>query len=114
MKIAIMGSTQFLEKMLTLRCSLEEEGHDVVLPVLDNHTSKVTELMIMAANRAKIEWADVIYFVWDQRSPGAFGDFCMAFALRKSIRLAYIEPKIIANFMRQYEAECLRKDWLLK
>jgi len=112
MKIAIMGSTQYLEKMLALRYSLEKEGHETRLPTLDHRTPEVTELMIMEANRAKIEWADMVYFVWDQRSPGAFGDFCMAFALRKSIRLAYIEPKIIANFMRQYEVECLKKDGL--
>ena len=110
MKIAIMGSTQYLERMIFLQYSLEEAGHEVVLPVLDNHGPEINELTIMETNRAKIEWADMIYFVWDQRSPGAFGDFCMAFALRKSIRLAYIEPKIISNFMRQYEAECLKKD----
>lgn len=110
MKIAIMGSTQYIDKMMNLKHSLEEEGHSVKLPILDTHPKYLTELMIMESNRATIEEADMIYFIWDQRSPGAFGDFCMAFALRKSIRLTYIEPKIIANFMRQYEAECLKKD----
>lgn len=106
MKIVILGSTQYASKMKTLVKKLEEIGHQVKLPALDDHPSDWNELRIMRHNLGLIRWCDMAYFVWDQRSPGTFGDFCMCFALGKPVVIAYMEKKTIANFMLQYEKEC--------
>ena len=105
MQITIIGSTQYLERIMRHRSKLIREGHKVEIPAFDDH--ELDELGICEHNRALIEWADRVDIFWDQRSMGTIFDFCMAFALHKPIKLMYLEPKTFACVMRKYEAQGL-------
>ena len=50
------------------------------------------------------EKADEVHVIWDGRSVGTVFDFGMAFALRKPIKIVYIEPKTITGVMKLYAA----------
>ena len=103
MKIAIVGSTAYREaRMLPLKEKLEGQGHEVRMPTFDGGAAN--ELQLMANNRAMIEWADVVYVLWDGRSMGTWGDICMAFALRKPIVKAYLQSMTCERFFQQYAA----------
>jgi hypothetical protein len=69
-------------------------------PILD--ANDYTPLEIMQANLANIKWADEIHLFWDCRSPGAWGDFCMAFALNKKVVPVYLEEKLMRDVVREY------------
>jgi len=102
MKVAIIGSTQYLSRMQEHADILTYKGHQVKLPALDS--IKGDELAICSYNRSIIEWADEVHVFWDQRSLGTIFDLGMAFALRKPIKVIYLEKKTFANFMRQYQS----------
>ncbi len=106
MKVTIIGSTQYLDRMISYRDKLAKEGHKVRIPAFDDNP-QLNELGICKHNRALIEWADRVDIFWDQRSMGTIFDFGMAFALSKPIKIIYLEPKTFANVMRQYEAQGL-------
>lgn len=101
MKIVIIGSTQYADKFLILKKRLEASGHEVNLPALDDHPG-LDDLGVCEYNRRLIEWADEVRVIWDARSFGTWGDFMMAFALRKKVVIEYIEPKTMAGVMRKY------------
>lgn len=101
MKIALIGSTQFIDKIGVHMEKLANEGHEVRVPAFDAH--ELNELQIIAHNRSLIEWADEVYIFWDGRSTGSVFDFGMVFALRKPFHIGYLEPKTLANAMKQYE-----------
>lgn len=105
MKIAIIGSTQYLDRMKEHRSILlfQYPCYWVRLPVLDQHP-ELDELGILTVNREMIEWADEVHVLWDQRSMGTMFDFGMAFALRKHIKIVFLEPKTFTNALKQYEA----------
>ena len=86
--------------MLPLKIKLQDRGHEVRMPTFDG--GAVTELQLMANNRALIEWADTVYVLWDGRSVGTWGDICMAFALRKPVVKAFLEPMTCRRFFEQY------------
>lgn len=102
MKITIIGSTQYREKMYDHKTKLIAEGHEVRLPVFDDDPM-LDELGICEQNRISIEWADRVDIFWDQRSMGTIFDFGIAFGLRKKIKIIYLEPKTFADVMRKYE-----------
>ena len=104
MNIAIIGSTQFRDKMEKHKKVLEAQKHSVRLPAFDNHPL-FNELDVCEFNRLIIEWADEIHIIWDRRSVGTIFDFGMAFALRKPIKIIYLEPKTIEGVMAKWEAE---------
>lgn len=104
MKITIIGSTQYLDRMTTYRDRLVKFGHKVRIPAFDDNP-QLNELGICEHNRALIEWADRIDIFWDQRSMDAIFDFGIAFGLRKAIKLMYLEPKTFASVMRKYESQ---------
>jgi len=101
MNFAIIGSSQYRDKFMSLKKHLEYCG-EVRIPAFDDHP-EFNELQICEYNRSIIEWADVVYVIWDGRSVGTVLDFGMCFALRKPIVIEYIETKTIANVMRMYE-----------
>ncbi len=107
MKIAIIGSTAYFDKMKEHRIKLmltDKTGLlEVRLPVLDQH-HELDELGILTVNREMIELADEVHVLWDQRSLGTMFDFGMAFALRKPIKIVFLEPKTFTNALKQYEA----------
>ena len=49
-----------------------------------------------------INWADIVYLIWDNRSSGTIFDFGMCFALNKPVRIEYIESKTFEKLMKQY------------
>jgi len=103
MKIAIIGSTQYLNKMADYVEKKRKEGHEIKVPYFD--FSNLSELELCKRNLEMIKWADEIYVFWDRRSMGTIFDFGMAFALNKPIKIIYLEEKTFENLMRQYEEE---------
>ena len=105
MKIAIIGTTSYLEKMENhKRILLDSFGrHYIRLPRFDS--DDLNELEICEKNREMIEWADEVHIFWDQRSMGTVFDFGMCFALRKLVKVMYLEPKTMAGVMKKYEEE---------
>ena len=101
MKIAIIGSTRYEERMHDRRSYLLDAGHQVRLPFLDRDRD-LDELGVCSGNRDMIEWADEIHVLWDGRSVGTIFDLGMAFALRKRVKIIYLEPKDFRNFVKQY------------
>jgi nucleoside 2-deoxyribosyltransferase len=104
MNIAIIGSTGYQEMMREHAEKLYVVGDEVRTPAFD--CSQLNELGLIAYNRELIEWADEVHIFYDNRSSGTIFDFGMCFALRKPIKIIFLQPKTFANAMRQYEAEC--------
>ena len=101
MRIAIIGTTSYHGKMVTHLQELVGAGHEVKMPVFDH--SPTDELAMCEQNRRIIEWADEAHIFWDQRSMGTIFDFGMCFALRKTIKIIYMEPKTFRGVMEKYE-----------
>lgn len=80
---------------------LETQGNEVSLPAFDDFDG-MNELQVCDYNRQKIEWADEIHVIWDQRSIGTIFDFGMSFAMRKKIKIIYLNQKTFPNFLAQY------------
>jgi hypothetical protein len=104
MKIAIIGSTGYQEMMREHAEKLYVVGDEVRTPAFD--CSQLNELGLIAYNRELIEWADEVHVFWDSRSIGTLMDASMCIALRKPIKIIYMNQKTLANVLRQYEAEC--------
>lgn len=101
-KATIIGSSQYRDKFLELQDRLNREGYVVRVPAFDDHPD-FDEYDVCNYNRSFIEWADIVYLIWDNRSLETVFDFGMVFALRKPFKIEYIEPKTIAGVMKKYE-----------
>jgi hypothetical protein len=101
MKIAIIGSTQYRDKFITLKQILEIGGNEVRIPAFDDHP-ELDELGVCINNRNIIEWADKVYLIWDRRSVGTVFDFGMVFMARKPLEIYYLEPKTMEGVMTKY------------
>ena len=104
MKIVIIGTTAYQDKMLAHKKELEKRNHTVILPAFDDHP-ELNELEICEFNRKKIKEADEVHIFWDKRSMGTIFDFGMAFALRKKIKIVYLELKTFDGVMKRYERD---------
>ena len=102
MKIAIIGSTQNIEKFMKHKEELEAEGHEVKIPAFDLH-KELDELQVCEYNRMLIRWADRIDIIWDQRSIGSIFDFGMVFMAEKPFHIVYMESKTFRGVMEKYE-----------
>ena len=102
MKIVIIGSTQYLNKILKHKKKLEKLGHEVMIPAFDDH-SELDELGICEHNRDLIKQADRVDIIWDRRSMGTIFDFGQAFALEKPVKIIFLEPKTFWGTMKKYE-----------
>jgi len=100
-KISIIGSTQYKDKFLKHKKEMEALGHEVRLPALDDRD--MDALGVLLHNRNLIEWADRVDMIWDCRSTCSWGDFCMAFALRKPVKAVYLEKKLMRDVILDYE-----------
>jgi hypothetical protein len=101
MKITIIGTTAYQDRMMEHKKGLESKGHNVSLPAFDNF-SGMNEFQVCEYNRSKIEWSDEIHVIWDQRSIGTVFDLGMSFALGKTVKIIYLNEKTFPNFLRQY------------
>jgi len=104
MKIMVIGSTQYLEKIKEYAEDLKKRGFEVLIPAFDNEVS-LNELQLCEYNRSLMEQADEVHIIWNQRSMGTIFDFGMAFAMRKPIKVAYLENKTFAGIMHKYESQ---------
>jgi len=104
MRIAIIGSTQYLSKFVSHKKEMESEGHEVRIPALDDKPL-LNELGICEYNRNMIEWADRIDIIYDGRSIMTLFDFGMAFMANKPIKIVFYEPKAVKNVFFQYEEQ---------
>ena len=102
MKVAIVGSTGYHSRMLQHADTLRTAGHTVKLPTFDSALG-LNELEVCEHNRVMITWADRVDLFWDGRSGGVLFDFGMCFALRKPLKVVYLEEKTFAGVMRRYE-----------
>ena len=102
MKIFIIGSTKYKDKMNEYAKSLRSKGYTVMIPTLDDRQD-FDELQVCEYNRYYVKQADEVHIIWDQRSVGTIFDFGMCFALRKPIRIIYIEQKTFVGVMKKYE-----------
>ncbi len=101
-KIFIIGSSQYITTMKFHAIDLlMKEKCRIRLPNLD--TCEGDSLDIGIKNRENMEWCDEVHVFWDQRSTGTIFDFGMAFALRKPIKIIYMEKKTFKNAFELYE-----------
>jgi len=106
MKITVIGTTCYQDMMVLHKVHMEDEGHEVSLPAFDNHEG-FNEIQVCEYNRGKIEWADEVHVVWDARSTGTIFDLGMCFAMRKPVRIIYLNDKTFVNLLEQYsEVSC--------
>ena len=106
MKITIIGTTSYKEKMLAHKTALEvlsHEAHEVRIPAFDDHPD-LDDLGVCKYNLDLIRDADEIHIFWDQRSVGTVFDFGMCFALKKKVRVIYMEQKTFRGVMEKYAA----------
>ncbi len=101
MKIFTIGTTAYKAKMELHKKELKLEGHEVVIPAFDD--KPLDEVGVCEYNLTAIKDADEIHIFWDQRSTGTIFDFGMCFALRKPIKIIYIQKKTFRNLMEKYE-----------
>ena len=102
MKVTLIGSHAYRDKMMKYKHDLEQEGYEVKIPAFDYHPD-FNELQIFEYNLSIIVWADRVDIFWDKRSFGTVLDFGMTFALGKPIKIVYMEHKTVENGMRQYQ-----------
>jgi len=102
MRIAIIGSSQYKDMIAGHAVRLIVQGHEVKAPAFDDFEG-LDELGVCEYNRSIIEWAEEVHIFWDQRSMGTIFDFGMAFALRKPVKVVYLEKKTFAGVMKKYE-----------
>jgi len=67
MKITVIGSTQYRDKIKSYVRELVQRGNVVRVPAFDDHP-EWDELRICEYNRRLIEWAEEVHIFWDQRS----------------------------------------------
>lgn len=108
MKIMIIGSTSYQEKMEKLKLVLEAESHEVKIPAFDSNPS-LDSLGVCVNNLNIMKWCDCIYMIWDGRSNGTIFDMGMAFALNKPVRIHYINDKTFQKVFESYAD--VRKCW---
>jgi hypothetical protein len=102
MKICFLGSTSYQPQMNEMKAKLEAEGHEVKIPAFDRWVG-LDEMGVCEYNRSIIEWAEMIYVWWDNRSAGFLFDFGMLFYARKAIKIIYLEKKTFGNLLQKYE-----------
>jgi nucleoside 2-deoxyribosyltransferase len=101
MKIFIIGSSQYHQKMIDYAHKMTKKGHEVLLPAIDDSLFKST-LEILEVNKRKMESADEVHMFYDGKSNGTIFDFGMAFAMGKPLFIIYMNDKSIVDGMKQY------------
>src|SRR3990167_2397043 len=99
LKIMIIGSTQYRQKMEVHKEQIEWYGHTVKMPLFDSDVRK--EIDIVTENKERIKWADEVHLFWDGRSQGTLWDVAVAFALDKPIRIIFLNPLSLRNCILQ-------------
>lgn len=103
MRITIIGSTQYQDKINRHADDMRKLGHNVRIPAFDDHV-ELDELQVCEYNLECIKWCDEVHVIWDQRSLGTIFDFGMTFALEKPLKIVWLEPKTFPGVMKRYES----------
>ena len=103
LKIMIIGSTQYRQKMQVHKEQIEGYGHTVKMPLFDSDVRK--EIDIATENKERIKWADEVHLFWDGRSQGTLWDVAVAFALDKPIRIIFLNHLSLRNCILQIAGE---------
>ena len=101
MKITAIGTTAYKTKMLAWKRLREADGDTVSIPAFDDKPT-LDDIGVCEYNRKLIEDADEVHLFWDQRSTGTIFDFGMCFALRKTVKIIYMETKTFKGVMEKY------------
>jgi nucleoside 2-deoxyribosyltransferase len=101
MKIMLIGSHAYRNRMEEAADKLKEGGYEVLIPAFDDHP-EWNEYEICMYNLSLMKEAEEVWIYWDRRSMGTVFDFGMAFALGKRVYLKYLEPKTMENVMKAY------------
>lgn len=103
-RIAIIGSTGLQRRMSDHGSEEIAKGNTVLLPAFDDEPG-LDAYGVAEYNRVMIEKADEVHLIWDGRSMGTVFDFGMVFAMRKPLRLVYVEEKSLRGVMEGYVTE---------
>jgi nucleoside 2-deoxyribosyltransferase len=103
MKIFMIGSTAYQDKINKYAEKLRKKGHEVLIPVFDTWKD-ATVLEILTENRRLMRMADEVHMIYDGRSDGTKFDFGMCFAMEKPLRIIYMNNKHLVDGMYEYEA----------
>ena len=106
MKITIIGSHAYATNMNIHKEKLIKEGHEAMVPAFDNFPG-MDDYAVCKYNRKLIEQADEVHMFWDQRSLGTIFDMGMVFALRKKMRIIYLEEKTLRGVFEKYSKDIL-------
>jgi nucleoside 2-deoxyribosyltransferase len=102
-KILLIGSTAYKDTIFAaIRADLEAEGFEVKVPAFDCNPM-FNSYEICEYNRDCMEWCDEVRLIWDLRSTGTIFDLGMAFALRKPLRIEYLNPKTFLEVIEKWE-----------
>ena len=102
MKVFMIGSTAYQDKIKKYAEELREKGHEVLIPVFDSWEN-ATVLDILTENRRLMRLADEVHMIYDGRSDGTKFDFGMCFAMEKPLKIIYMNNKHLIDGMYQYE-----------
>jgi len=102
MKIFIIGSTAYQDRIKKYAKQLRMGGHEVLIPVFDSMKDS-TVLDILTENRRLMRLADEVHMIYDGRSDGTKFDFGMCFAMEKPLTIVYISSKHLIDGMYEYE-----------
>ena len=105
MKIFMIGSTSYQDKIDKYAEDQRKNGNEVLIPVFDS-LPNATVLDILTENRRLMELADEVHMIYDGRSDGTKFDFGMCFAMRKPLRVIYISDKHLIDGMNEYGEDC--------
>lgn len=103
MKIAIIGSTGLIPKMIEYAGDLQEKGFEVSLPVFDKDTNDIKYLI--GENKKRIIAADEVHLFWDGRSPGTIIDIGITIGLGQPLKIIFLEEKSISDYVKLYAEE---------
>ncbi len=103
MKIFVIGSTAYLDRIKKYAEEMVDKGHYVTIPVFDT-LQNATVLDILTKNKERMKDADEVHMIYDGRSDGTIFDFGMCFALEKPLKIIYLNDKHMVDGMKQYEA----------
>src|SRR3990167_10507691 len=97
LKIMIIGSTQYRQKMQVHKEQIEGYGHTVKMPLFDSDVRK--EIDIATENKERIKWADEVHLFWDGRSQGTLWDVAVGIALFKTKKNIFFKPFTLKKFI---------------
>ena len=101
MKIFIIGSTAYRDRINKHAEDMRKKGHEVLTPILDE--AKYDHIInVLIENRRLMRLADEVHMIYDGRSDGTKFDFGMCFAMEKPLRIIYLNDKYLVDGMREY------------